>query len=77
MRIDEGYLNQVIRGVIKWKKCAECDIYGVELQWYDDDGNPIKAGADGARSSSSCPSCNGVGFIDVTQDTDLINEPVI
>lgn len=74
--VETGYLNQMIRGVIKWRKCPDCDKYGIELAWYDDDGNQVKAGTEGAdRSQNECDSCRGIGYIDITTDADLTDEP--
>jgi hypothetical protein len=76
LHVDEGFLNQVIRGVIKWKKCCDCDKYGIELQYYDENGNPVKSTEDGAeRGKCCCTSCGGIGYIDITTDADLIGEP--
>jgi hypothetical protein len=63
--IDPGYLNQIIRGIIKWNKCKDCDSNGIELQWYDDNGNAVPTGTAGAaQSDCMCDTCNGVGFIE-------------
>lgn len=61
--IEPDFLNHIIRGLVQFRKCPECDIDGIELQWYDDDGNAVKAGSDGSRSTCMCESCKGVGFI--------------
>jgi hypothetical protein len=76
MYIDTGYLNQVIRGVIKWRKCPSCDKFGRDLAWIDDDGNEVPVGTEGAEQSKrECESCHGIGFIDITTDADLKGEP--
>lgn len=71
-----GYINQLIRGVLKWKKCPCCDIYGRELAYYNEDGHQVGASDEGAeRSYAECENCNGIGFIDVTTEADLKDEP--
>lgn len=75
LMVESGFINQIIRGVIKWRKCPDCDKYGIELQWYDENGNPVKTGTPNAsQSDCECETCGGIGFIDITTDDDLKNE---
>ena len=55
------YLNNVIRGLIQFRKCPNCDAEGRELQAYDDNGMPCSIEADGAYRER-CESCKGLGF---------------
>lgn len=56
------YLNQVIRGKIQFRKCLNCDADGIELQSYDDSGNPCAGDHPDARRER-CEDCRGLGFI--------------
>ena len=74
--VEPGFLNQMIRGVTKWRKCPCCDIYGRELAYYNEDGHQVSASDEGAeRSFEKCESCHGIGFIDITTEADLKDEP--
>ncbi len=57
-------LNQIIRGIITFRKCPNCDNEGIELQYYDWDGEPCTKDADGAVRDV-CEDCEGLAFIQV------------
>lgn len=62
--IHPDYLREVIKGTIQFRKCPLCDADGIELQAYDEDGEPCDAGKEGAHRSD-CESCDGVAFIEI------------
>ncbi len=60
-------LNQIIRGIIAFRKCPNCDKEGIELQYHDWDGEPCGADGDGA-SREECEDCEGLGFIQIPSE---------
>jgi hypothetical protein len=62
--MDNEYLNQVIRGIIEFRKCPCCDNDGIELQAYDGNGDPCTAQTEGAWRDV-CHDCEGLAFIQI------------
>lgn len=58
------WLNKVIRGLITFRKCPNCDVAGIELQSYDANGEPCSHDHPEAFREE-CPDCDGLGFIEV------------
>ena len=64
MNQETKYLNQVIRGLIHFRKCPNCDASGMDLQSYDDCGEPCKSD-DKEAQRFPCGDCEGLAFIRV------------
>lgn len=62
--VDSAYMRGVINGTITFRKCPNCDSDGVEIQSYDDNGEPCKS-ADENATRYACDKCNGIGFIEI------------
>ena len=58
------YLNQVIRGIVKFRKCPSCDVDGIELQAYDYNGEPCPSDTVDSHRDD-CEDCDGLGFIQI------------
>ena len=56
-------MTEFIRGVVTFRKCPSCDVEGVELVGYNEDGEPAKDGEDNYRYL--CEDCHGLGFIEL------------
>lgn len=60
---DIEWVNRVIRGVVKFRKCPSCDVDGVGLIAYNEDGELAKDGEESYREL--CEDCNSLGFVEV------------
>lgn len=61
------YLREVIAGKIHFRKCTLCDNNGLEIQAYDDDGNPCAHDHPEAERYV-CEACGGLAFIELHDD---------
>lgn len=61
--VETKWLSQVIVGKITFRKCPNCDLQGIELQSYDDEGNPCQSDHEWAMRDT-CENCRGLAFIE-------------
>ncbi len=61
---ETDWLRDVIKGVITFRKCPQCDNEGREIQCYDSDGEPCLPDNEDA-TRHTCESCNGLAFIEI------------
>lgn len=65
------YTQEDVRNIIlnshkikEHNKCVDCSCTG--YQNWDENGNDIKPGpADKSRTTGTCETCDGIGFVDV------------
>lgn len=61
---DSGWLRDVITGKIRFRKCPLCDPNGVEIQAYDENGEPCTSDHPEA-TRYKCENCDEVGFLEI------------
>lgn len=61
---ETAYLNQVIRGLIHFRKCPNCDASGIELVSYNGGGEPCHSEDEEAQRFDCC-DCHGLAFIEI------------
>lgn len=64
MQFEIDWVRDVISGKINFRKCPLCDKDGIEIQAYDDNGNPCASDHPEARHET-CESCQGLAFIEI------------
>jgi len=67
MNQETEYLNQVIRGIIKFRKCPNCDNEGIELQHYSGETGEPCLPTDTEAFREFCDDCEGLGFIQISE----------
>ena len=60
--VSTEWLNLVIRGKVTFRKCPSCDKDGLELQYYNEDGDPCLSTEESAWRSM-CEDCDGIGYL--------------
>ncbi len=60
--MDDEYLNQVIRGIVTFRKCPSCDVEGVNLQAYDENGDACSSSEEDSHRDY-CEDCGGLAYI--------------
>jgi len=65
--MDSEYFRGVITGKIRYRKCPLCDNNGVEIQAYDDMGEPCQSDHPEAQRHP-CEACDEVGFIEIPEE---------
>lgn len=65
MTEENEYLNQVIRGIIKFRKCPNCDVDGIELQHYSGATGEACKSDDPEAYRDFCQDCEGLAFIEI------------
>ena len=64
--VSNDYLREVIKGKVTFRKCPCCDNDGIEIQCYDDNGEPCTSDHPEARREV-CENCYGVAFMEVCE----------
>lgn len=60
------WLREVIQGKITFRKCPSCDNEGIEIQSYDENGEPCNSDDETAQRYT-CENCEGVAYIEIPQ----------
>jgi hypothetical protein len=60
------YLRAVITGQIRFRKCPLCDGTGMEIQAYDENGQPCGSDVEDSMRYP-CDNCSRIGFIELPE----------
>jgi len=58
------WLRSVINGQTKFRKCPQCDNEGIEIQSYDENGQPCAAD-DKTAERYGCVNCGEVAYLEI------------